>query len=240
VRPVVVVLLPPLIDRGLSFLQGGERPGVIEELVLQGLMPAFDLAGRGGRVGPGEQLADAVAAADPLEQDLGRAGLAESSGELLAVVREHFVRDAVGPHRGDEGAADGACGATAHDGGDHAVPGVVVKAGDELQLGAVGQEYRRGDVQLPQLHRRFPLPALVVLTAALSLTGRDQAPADENPVDSRPGRHRCHLAFAELILQSSRSPPRMRTPELADHRLDVRCELTRLEVRPVGMVSQPG
>jgi hypothetical protein len=32
----------------------------------------------------------------------------------------------------------------------------------------------------------------------------------------------------------------MRTPELADHRLDVRCELTRLEVRPVGMVSQPG
>jgi hypothetical protein len=50
-RPLVVVLLPPLIDRGLSFLQGGERPGVIEELVLQGLMPAFDLARSGGRVG---------------------------------------------------------------------------------------------------------------------------------------------------------------------------------------------
>ena len=239
-RPLVVVLLPPLIDRFLGFLDRGERPGVVEELVLQGLMPAFDLARGGGRVGPGEQLADAVATADALEQDLCRARLAESPGELLAVVREHLVGDAVGPHRGDEGLADGACGATADDGGDHAEPGVVIKAGDELQLGAVGQEHRRGDVHLPQLHRLLTLPALVVLTSALALTGRDQAAPDQHPVDRGPGRHRCHMGLAELVLQPPRSPPRMRTPQLADHRLDVRCELTRLGVRPVGMVSQPG
>ena len=32
------------IDRGLSFLDRGEGPGVVEELVLQGLMPALHLA----------------------------------------------------------------------------------------------------------------------------------------------------------------------------------------------------
>lgn len=42
-RPPVVVFLPPVIDSGLGFLQGGEGPGVVEEVVLQGLMPASDL-----------------------------------------------------------------------------------------------------------------------------------------------------------------------------------------------------
>jgi hypothetical protein len=103
VRPPLVIFLPPIVDRGLRFPQGGEWPGIVEELNLQGLMPPFDFAGRGGRrVGLGEQLPDAVAAADPLEQHLRRAGLAESPGELLAVVSEHFVGDAVGPHRLEE------------------------------------------------------------------------------------------------------------------------------------------
>ena len=238
--PPVVVFLPPLIDCGLGFLDRGERPGVVEEFVLQGLMPAFDLAGGGGRVGLGEQLADAVAAADPLEQHFCRARLAESSGELLAVVCEHFVGDAVGPHRGDEGAADSAGGTTADGGGDHAEPGVVVEAGDEFQLSAVGQEHRRGDIHLPQLHRLLTLPALVVLTSALAFTGRDQAAADQNPVDRRPGRHRTHVRLAELEGQPSRPPARMRTPQLADQRLDVRVQLPGLEARPVRMVGEPG
>jgi hypothetical protein len=45
-RPPVVVLLTPRIDGGLGFLDRGERPGVIEELDLQGLVPALDLPRR--------------------------------------------------------------------------------------------------------------------------------------------------------------------------------------------------
>src|SRR5204862_5080287 len=85
VRPVMVVFMPPPVHRGLRFFYRGERPGVGPEVGLRGLVPALDLADGGRRVRLGEQLADAVLAADPLEQHLGRAGLAEPAGELLAV-----------------------------------------------------------------------------------------------------------------------------------------------------------
>jgi hypothetical protein len=52
---------------------------------LQTLVPALDLADGGRRERLGQQLLDPVAAADPLEQHLGGAGLAEPAGELLAV-----------------------------------------------------------------------------------------------------------------------------------------------------------
>jgi hypothetical protein len=117
---------------------------------------------------------------------------------------------------------------------------MIVDAGDQLQLCAVGQEHRRGDVQLPQLHRRFSLPPLVVLAAPLALAGRYQAAADQNPVDGGPGRHRRHVGFTELVLQPSWSPSRMGIPQLADHRLDIGVQLARLEPWPVGMISQPG
>jgi hypothetical protein len=77
VRPVIVVFLAPGIDRGLRRLDRGERPGIVEEIALQGLMPPFHLARGGRRIRPGQQLLDPVLAADPLEQHLGRAGLAE-------------------------------------------------------------------------------------------------------------------------------------------------------------------
>jgi hypothetical protein len=56
-----------------SALDRAERRDSVEELDLQGLMPALHLAGGSRRVGLDEQLADAVAAADPLKQHLGRA-----------------------------------------------------------------------------------------------------------------------------------------------------------------------
>jgi hypothetical protein len=134
VRAAVVVFLPPRVDCGLSFLNRGERPGVVEELVLEGLVRAFYLPRRGRRVRLGEQLPDAVAAADPLEQHLGRAGLAESAGELLAVIRQDFVGCPVGPHRCDERPAHRPPSCASDDGGDHAEPGVIVDPGDQLQL----------------------------------------------------------------------------------------------------------
>ena len=63
---------------------------VVQQLQLQGLVQALDLARGRGRAGPGQPLGDAVLPADPLEQHLRRAGLAETPGELLAIVRQHF------------------------------------------------------------------------------------------------------------------------------------------------------
>jgi len=237
-RAPVVVLLPPRIHRGLGVFDGGERPGVVEQFQLQGLVPAFHLACGGRRVRPGEPLGDAVAAADPLEQHLGRARLAEPPGELPAVVAEHFVRDPVGAHRGHERPAHRAAGGPAHHGGDHAEPGVVIDAGDQLALGAVGQEHRPGDIQLPQLHRHVPLPPLVVLAAALALARRDQAVPHQDPVEGGPGRHRADPGLAELIAQPARPPPGMSPAQAADHRLDVRIQMPRLGTRPVRMIGQ--
>ena len=50
-RAAVVVFLPPRVDCGLGFLNRGERPGVVEELDLEGLVPAFHLPGGGREYG---------------------------------------------------------------------------------------------------------------------------------------------------------------------------------------------
>jgi hypothetical protein len=95
-----------------------------------------------------------------------------------------------------------------------------------------------GQARVRQLHRLFALPALIVLAAALALPRRDQAAADQHPVNGRPGRHWCHTGLAQLVLQPSWPPPRNVIPQLADLRLDACLELAWLEVRPVGMVGQ--
>ena len=95
VRPGVVIGVHPGGDRGLRRGQVGERPGHVEQLAAQRLVPPFHLPGRGRRVRLGELGGDAVLAADPLEQHLGRAGLGEPAGELLAVVGQHLRRDPV-------------------------------------------------------------------------------------------------------------------------------------------------
>jgi hypothetical protein len=240
VRPLGVVVLPPGVHRGLSLSDRLERRVDVQQFVLQDLVQALDLAGGRRRAGPGQPLGDAVLAADPLEQHLGRAGLAEPPGELLAIVGQHLLGDAVNSHRGQERRAHRPAGGPHHDGGDHAEPGMVINPGDDLAFAAVRQEHAGGHVQLPQLHRLLPLPPLVVLAAALALTGRHQATADQHPVDRRPGRQRAHPRLAQLEQQPSRTPPRMCPAQLADQRLNLGIQLPRLMVRPVRMISQTG
>ena len=67
-------------------------PAAIEQFAAQGLVPPLHLPGGGRRVRLGEPGGDAVLPADPLEQHLGRAGLGEPAGELLAVVGQHLCR----------------------------------------------------------------------------------------------------------------------------------------------------
>jgi hypothetical protein len=78
---------------GIQHLLGqGQRfePAAGQQLGPQGLVEAFDLAGGSGGADAGEPVADALFAADAVEQDLGRVG-AEAAGEHLAVVGEHLL-----------------------------------------------------------------------------------------------------------------------------------------------------
>jgi hypothetical protein len=101
------------VDRGLGGEQGLEGRVVAQQLAAQRLVEALDLAGGGRAGGLGEAVGDAVVAADPVEQDLAAA--AEAVGELLAVVGEDLVGDAVAAQRFDQRQADRAAGGA----GDH-------------------------------------------------------------------------------------------------------------------------
>jgi len=68
---------------------------VVEQFSAQAAVEAFDLAGRRRSAGPGQAVGDAVLSADSVEEDLTCSGVAEPSGELFAIVGEHFVRDPV-------------------------------------------------------------------------------------------------------------------------------------------------
>jgi hypothetical protein len=72
-----------------------------EQLDPKRLVEAFDLAGRGRAADPGAQMGDAVLAADPIEQDLGRVR-AEPAGEHLAVVGQHLIWEPVALQSGDK------------------------------------------------------------------------------------------------------------------------------------------
>jgi hypothetical protein len=91
----MVVLVTPPVHRGLRVFDRGERPREVEQFGLQSLVPPLHLADGGRRIRLGQQLLDAVLAADPLEQHLRGAGLAEPAGEHLAVVGQHLIGDAI-------------------------------------------------------------------------------------------------------------------------------------------------
>jgi hypothetical protein len=103
--------------------------------------------------GPGQPVGDAVLSADPVEEHLTCARVTEASGELFAIVGQHFVRDPVVGQRCGERLTDRASGGSWHDRGDHAEPGMIIDPGDDLAFGAIAKQHSTDDVQLPQLHR---------------------------------------------------------------------------------------
>jgi hypothetical protein len=190
VWPVGVVLVPERVDRRLRGLDAGPDLDLVEEFALQGLVEPLDLPGCGRGAGFGVAGDDAVLPADPFEHHLGRAGLGEPSGELFAVVGQHFVGDPEPLQRLTKRPADGAAGGLTHHSGDDAVPGMVIHPRHDLGFGAVGQSDAADDVKLPQLHRHFPLPPAVVLTATTARDGVDQAMPYQHPVDRGHRRNR--------------------------------------------------
>jgi hypothetical protein len=55
------------------------------------------------------------------------------------------------------------------DRGDHDETGVVIDTGQQLAFTTVGQRQPTDDVDLPQVHRRLPLPTLVFPLVQLRL-----------------------------------------------------------------------
>jgi hypothetical protein len=88
VWPVDVVVVNPGVHRLLGLGQGIEAAAG-QQLGSEGLVEAFDLAGGGRTTDAGEEVGDAVVAADAVEQHLEAAMSVKSAGRraLLVVVR---------------------------------------------------------------------------------------------------------------------------------------------------------
>ena len=120
-----------------------------------------------------------------------------------------------------------------------AEPRMVVHTGDHLRLATVGEPDPADNVHLPQFHRDLALPALVVLPAATPRGGHDQAVADKHPMHRDPGRDRAGTAVtAQLELDPSGTPPRMRPTHFTDRGFHLRRGLARGGMRPAGPVGQ--
>jgi hypothetical protein len=133
----------------------------VEELGAQRAMEPLDLARRGRRPRRGEDVADAVLSADPIEQHFTRAGT-EPAGEHLAVVGQDLRGNTVTTHRQCESFARRSGCRSRHDQRRHAEPRVVIDPGHDLGFAAVDEPDPAHDVHLPQLHRTSPFPTLVV------------------------------------------------------------------------------
>jgi hypothetical protein len=230
-----VVLGDPIVQRRLGGREAGQDP-IGQELGSQGAVEPLDLA-RGGRgTDAGEAVDDAVLAADPVEEHLGRGG-GVAAGEDLAVVGEDLVGHAVFPHGVDEMAAHRSGPGVFHEPGAHAEPGVVIDTGQGLELGPVDQDDPADYVELPQLHRPVPLPADPVLPPPL-VGGFDQPLADQRPIDRRAGRRRLHAPLGQHPRQPGRPPPRMLPAQLTQRRLDRRRHLVRTGERLMRPVLQ--
>jgi hypothetical protein len=131
---------------------------------------------------------DPVAAADLVEQHLAAA--TEPVGELLAIVAEHFLRRPIALKRLRERQTDRAAGRALDHPREHAEARMIIDAGHDPRLAQltrddVDQHRGEHDVQLPQLHRRRPLPAQILRALAPTRLPDDEAVTDENAMRSR-------------------------------------------------------
>jgi transposase len=127
----------------------------------------------------------------------------------------------------------GAAGGPDDDGCDDGEAGVVIDPGHDLRFGAVYQHDAADDVELPQRHRRLPLPADVAVAGAASRLAFDQAVAAQDAVHRRAGHHRGvgWAGAGQLVGDPTWTPPRVLAADLADPGLHLLRGLVRTRGR---------
>jgi hypothetical protein len=236
VRPVDVVVSHPRIDRSLRRGQGGERGHLVEEVGPQRAVESLHLAVLVRGEGVDQPVLNAVLAADPVEHHLP--ALAEPVGELLAIVRLHFLRHPEPAQGFGERDADRPSGGPLDHLRHHTEPGMIVHTGDDLGLprlsgDRVDQPQPADDVDLPQLHRSRPFEPHKRLLGPLPWPRLGQAVSQQDPVDRPLRRHHDPLDRSpeQLHPDPFRPPPRMLPPHLRHGHLNRRRGLVRTRHR---------
>gem|GEM_PF-4961002 len=97
---------------------------------------------------------------------------------------------------------------------------MIIDAGEHLALPTVGQVDAANEVELPQVHRRFALPPLVLAPMLLFLTA-DQPVANQYPVHRGPRRRRRNPCRGQFERDPSGTPAWMCPPHFAREGFDV-------------------
>ena len=157
-------------------------------------------------------------AAHPLKQHLGRAGLGEPAGELLAVIGQHLRRNPVYLHRGCERIGDRPARRYRQHRGDDHVPGMVIDAGQQLALAAISQQdpptrsSRHSAIGVSRCHRRYLRlcrcacgMTIALRTSTRCTVARDGAPATARCASSHAIRRAPHRGCARRNSHTSAS-----------------------------------
>src|SRR5437016_11110103 len=124
------------------------------------------------------------------------------------------------PQRQAESLTDLAGPFPMHQARRHAEPRVVVQPGQGLGGGAIGEMKPADHVQLPQLHRRAPLPPFPVLASPPPRRRLNHARPEQAAIDRGGRRGRGHAFPGQLQDQSTRAPERLVAPHLQHPHLD--------------------
>ena len=196
-------------------------------------------------------MGDAVVAANLVEEHLPAAGAiaVEPIGELLGVVRDHFLGWPIASQRLRERRTHRPGSGPLHHRGHHTEPGMVIDPGDDLgpahlPAGHVDQLDAAHDVDAPQLHRPGPLEPLPRLPRPLRGTLAQQATPQQDPVDRALRRHRHRLIAPRRPAQQlqpdpPRPPPRMGPTHLRHRHLHVLGRLPRTRQGTMRPIRQP-
>ncbi len=167
----------------------GAGPGV--EPLLEGAVPAFDLALRGGVAGPAVLLAHAVLGQDAFERARPLGAHDEPAGVDAAVVGERRGGGAVLGAAFEERAGHELAGHRARGARQEHHARMVVEPGDDLRVRAVGQRPVR-EVRLPRLVGQLGLEPDVRAARPFPGLGLDQTHVLEDAVDRGDGRGAAH------------------------------------------------
>ncbi len=141
-------------------------------------------------------------------------------------------------HGESQGFAHRASGGPRHKERRDAEAGVVIEAGDDLELSPASQPHPAHDIHLPELHGAGAFPSSIVLPLASSLLRVHQAVADQQAIDGGAAGKGEDVFLLQVVTQGPGSPAGMRFPEFEDAGLGFGGHLVRAGPRSAGVIGQ--